>query len=77
MNYIQQIVIGCILGDGYIMKSGCLQIEHSAKQKEYVEWKSGSPKGTIVNQKKSLAMINVLGVLTRANVFILKPYLKN
>lgn len=39
MNYIQQIVIGCILGDGYIMKSGCLQIEQSVKQKEYVEWK--------------------------------------
>lgn len=36
---IQQIVIGCILGDGYLTKSGCLQIEHSIKQKEYIYWK--------------------------------------
>ena len=74
MNYIQQIVIGCILGDGYIMKSGCLRIEQSVKQKEYGNLFAMR---TRVNQKKSLAMINVLGVLTRAIVFILKPYLKN
>ena len=36
---IEQMAIGCILGDSYITKSGCLQIEHSIKQKEYVQWK--------------------------------------
>ena len=54
MNYIQQIVIGCILGDGYIMKSGCLQIEHSAKQKEYVEWKYGPLRGPLTKKSHSL-----------------------
>lgn len=36
---IEQMAIGCILGDSYITRSGCLQIEHSIKQKEYVQWK--------------------------------------
>ena len=38
-TYIQQFAIGCVLGDGYITKSGCLQIEQCIKQKEYVDWK--------------------------------------
>lgn len=38
-SLIQQLAIGCILGDGFLTKSGCLQIEHSIKQKEYIDWK--------------------------------------
>ncbi len=36
---IQQLAIGCVLGDGYITPSGCLQIEQSIKQKDYLDWK--------------------------------------
>jgi len=33
------ILIGCILGDAYITKSGKIQIEQSDKQIDYVNWK--------------------------------------
>jgi len=33
------IVIGCVLGDGYLYPSGRLQIEHSVAESAYVEWK--------------------------------------
>ena len=39
MNPIEQLAVGCVLGDAYITKSGCLQIEHSIKQEAYVQWK--------------------------------------
>ena len=37
----QQLILGCVLGDGYIRKkvNAHLQITHSFKQKEYVDWK--------------------------------------
>ncbi len=37
----QQVILGCILGDGYMRKKthAHLQITHSFKQKEYVDWK--------------------------------------
>lgn len=37
----QQIILGCVLGDGYMRKktNAHLQITHSIKQKEYVDWK--------------------------------------
>jgi len=37
----QQVILGCILGDGYMRKKthAHLQITHSIKQKEYVNWK--------------------------------------
>nr|YP_009519423.1 hypothetical protein [Rhipiliopsis peltata]AYC65483.1 hypothetical protein [Rhipiliopsis peltata] len=50
--YIQQIVIGCILGDGSITKSGCLQIEQSSKQKEYVYWKYEQLKSIVSDEPK-------------------------
>ncbi len=34
-----EILIGTILGDGYIYHQGKIQIEHSAKNKEYLIWK--------------------------------------
>lgn len=52
--YIQQIVYGCILGDGYITKSGCLQIEQSAKQKEYVYWKYEQLKSIVSSEPKKV-----------------------
>ncbi len=34
-----EILIGCILGDGYITKRGQIVIEQSSKQKAYLDWK--------------------------------------
>ena len=72
--YIQQIVIGCILGDSYITKSGCLQIEQSAKQKEYVYWKyeqlksivSGKPKKVTRYDKRTQRTYSSYRFYTRA-----------
>lgn len=37
----KELVLGCVLGDGYLRKkvNAHLQITHSFKQKEYVDWK--------------------------------------
>lgn len=35
----KEILIGSILGDGYIYPAGKVQLEQSAKQKEYLFWK--------------------------------------
>lgn len=39
----RNIVIGCVLGDGFLQSTGRhnarLRLEHSIKQKEYLEWK--------------------------------------
>ena len=35
----KSVIIGSLLGDGYIDKHNSLQIEHSLQQKEYVYWK--------------------------------------
>lgn len=48
-SYIQQLALGCILGDGYLTKSGCLQIEHSIKQKQYVDWKYQQLKTIVIS----------------------------
>ena len=34
-----EILIGAILGDGYIYPSGKVQLEHSVKSKDYLKWK--------------------------------------
>lgn len=33
------ILLGCVLGDGYVTKRGKIQIEHGAGQRDYVLWK--------------------------------------
>lgn len=40
-EFQQQLILGCVLGDGYMRKktNAHLQITHSIKQKEYVDWK--------------------------------------
>ncbi|MBI2594823.1 MAG: hypothetical protein HYW38_01000 [Candidatus Colwellbacteria bacterium] len=37
----KQVILGCLLGDGYMRKktNAHLQITHSVKQSEYVDWK--------------------------------------
>ena len=35
----REILIGCVLGDAYISPLGKIRIEHSIKQREYIEWK--------------------------------------
>lgn len=34
------ILIGLMIGDGYINENGRIKIQHGEKQKEYVEWKA-------------------------------------
>ena len=36
---VRSIVMGTLLGDGYVYPNGTLQIDHSVKQHAYVEWK--------------------------------------
>ena len=35
----QDVVIGTILGDGYLYPKGVLQVEHAKKDYQYVLWK--------------------------------------
>jgi len=53
-DFQQQIVIGCILGDGYMRKktNAHLQIAHSIKQKEYVDWKYRALKDLVLTPPK-------------------------
>lgn len=38
-NRQANIIVGCLLGDGYISPRGQVQIAHSEKQSDYVDWK--------------------------------------
>lgn len=45
-----QILIGSVLGDGYISPRGQIQLEHSAKYKAYLLWKFRELKGIAYGQ---------------------------
>jgi len=49
-EFQQQIVVGCILGDGYMRKKthAHLQITHSIKQRKYVDWKYRMLKSLVI-----------------------------
>ena len=36
---VMSIVMGTLLGDGYVYPNGTLQIDHAVRQQAYVEWK--------------------------------------
>lgn len=38
-NYQMEIILGCLLGDAYITKSGKIQFEQCIKQLPYLKWK--------------------------------------
>ena len=48
----QQLILGCVLGDGYLRKKTCthLQITHSIKQKQYVDWKYRILKNLVITK---------------------------
>lgn len=56
-----QIVLGTVLGDGYLYKNGRLQVEHREKDIEYLRWKyeklhslaSGVPKRCVRYDKRT------------------------
>ncbi len=50
----KQLIIGCVLGDGYMRKktNAHLQITHSYKQKEYVDWKYHILKDLVISAPK-------------------------
>lgn len=54
----EEVIIGCILGDGYLRKlkgrkDAFLEINHSIKAKEYVDWKYQCLKDLVVSPPKS------------------------
>lgn len=51
----QQVILGCILGDGYMRKktNAHLQITHSIAQKEYVDWKYKVFKNLVIKPPSS------------------------
>ena len=53
-EFQQQLILGSVLGDGYMRKktNAHLQITHSIKQKEYVDWKYGVLRNLILTPPK-------------------------
>lgn len=51
----QEIILGCVLGDGYMRKktNAHLQITHSFKQKDYVDWKYNKLKNIVITPPKT------------------------
>jgi intein-encoded DNA endonuclease-like protein len=51
----KQLILGCILGDGYLRKktNAHLQITHSITQKEYVDWKYQILKNLVISKPSS------------------------
>ncbi len=58
----RSIVIGCVLGDGFLQKTGThnarLRLEHSASQKEYIFWKWQELKRYMQDKPKPLTRFN-------------------
>lgn len=58
----REIVIGCILGDGFIQKTGKknarLRLEHSVKQKDYIFWKWKMLKRYMQDKPKMISRFN-------------------
>ena len=58
----KEILIGIILGDGYLQKTGKknarLRLEHSEKQKEYLFWKYQKLKNLMQSEPKRLTRFN-------------------
>lgn len=50
----KELILGCVLGDGYMRKkvNAHLQITHSIKQKEYVDWKYQILKNIVITSPK-------------------------
>lgn len=50
----QKIIVGCLLGDGYMRckTNAHLQITHSYKQKDYVDWKYNKLKNIVLTSPK-------------------------
>ncbi len=50
----KQLILGSVLGDGYMRKktNTHLQISHSIKQKEYVDWKFHILKNLVISAPK-------------------------
>ena len=58
----KEILIGLILGDGYLQKTGKknarLKLEHSEKQKDYIFWKYEKLKNWLQSQPKKIKRYN-------------------
>jgi hypothetical protein len=58
----REILIGTILGDGYLQKTGKrnarLKLEHSEKQKDYIFWKYEELKNLMQDRPKRIERFN-------------------
>ena len=54
-EFQQQLILGCVLGDGYMRRKthAHLQITHSFKQKDYVDWKYQILKNLVITPPKT------------------------
>ena len=54
-EFQQQLILGCVLGDGYMRKKthAHLQITHSFKQRKYVDWKYQILKNLVITPPKT------------------------
>lgn len=54
----KSVIIGCLLGDGYLRqlkgrRNAFLEVNHSYKQKDYVDWKYEKLKNLVISPPKS------------------------
>lgn len=72
-----QILIGTVLGDGYISRRGQFQLEHSDKSKEYLFWKYNELKSVSYGQPSLVERTDKRnGVKYRSYRFWLRQYFR-
>lgn len=72
-----QILVGTVLGDGYISPRGQIQLEHSDKYKEYLFWKFNEMKTVAYGQPSLVERIDKRnGAKYRSYRFWLRQYFR-
>ncbi|OGK17103.1 hypothetical protein A2690_01055 [Candidatus Roizmanbacteria bacterium RIFCSPHIGHO2_01_FULL_39_12b] len=71
-----ELLAGCMLGDGYVSKEGAVCIEHSDKQKEYLEWKYGQLQSLVSGKLRKVSRNRIGGTISYSYRFKLKQYFK-
>ena len=68
------ILLGSMLGDGYITKKGRIQIEQSKRQGEYIQWKYSNLKRILSTNLLSATRKRVPDIITYSYRFWTKQY---
>ena len=73
----KQILIGCVLGDAYISLTGKIRIEHSIKQRAYIEWKYHELRSLCYPaQPRELVHVLRNGIRYQSIFFLLRQYFR-